>query len=479
MSVATPDNYTEEQLVGWLKSYLDFGEIVNDDFPAKGASSWYPYGYSVISNLLNTASYLISKIAKFEEIVLPSFVHGEDFMKECRHIKDFSKRVYWSPLYKEDDLHVFTPTIEAQLGSLYQRWLGQGKNLPFKFFTIRGVGRYETGKTIPLWKERNVWPFFEGLTAHRSKLDFQKTIKQQVVFMKRFFKALGIPVLIIERPKINRRLGEYSEKRIEAITITRDKRVVILANIYDLGEIFSKVYDIHYTSKSNKKYAQISAIGLSGRVLATMLVVNGDSQGFILSTSLAPIWVAILPVYDKIEIAEETGNLEVILKKRGISAKIFPATLSLGERRKKIAAMGIPFSIEYGPNELKSDILQIKLRNTPTTVKSRLKNLDKTLFRLSHFTQKSLHKHALGQFKAVNRIANSRKDLIKFTKSEFLTRASFCNEPDCHLKACKLTSVELIGRDYNSSLHNKSKCILCKNPASQTLYFGIKWKGEK
>jgi len=158
MKVGQLNNLTEEKLMEWLKSYLDFGEIVNDDFPSKGVSSWYPYGYALIKNILKLASNILIKNAGFQEIVLPSFVHGEDFMKECRHIKDFSEHVYWSPLYKEDDLHVVTPTIEAQLGSLYARWLRDSKALPYKYFTIRSVARYITGRTIPLRKNRDLWP---------------------------------------------------------------------------------------------------------------------------------------------------------------------------------------------------------------------------------------------------------------------------------------------------------------------------------
>jgi len=123
------ENPSEEELIEWLRSYLDFGEIVNDDFPAKGASSWYQYGYSLIKKILQLASSLIKNIG-FNEIVLPSFVHGEDFMKECRNIKDFSERVYWSPLYREDDLHVVTPTIEAQLALFIQNGYRAVKNSP-------------------------------------------------------------------------------------------------------------------------------------------------------------------------------------------------------------------------------------------------------------------------------------------------------------------------------------------------------------
>lgn len=473
------DNISEEELIDWLKFYLDFGEVVNDEFPAKGASSWYPYGYSLIKNLLHLASYLLIKKAGFEEIVLPSFVHGEDFMKECRNIKDFSERVYWSPLYKEDDLHVVTPTIEAQLGSLYEKWLHTGRKLPFKYFTIRGVGRYETGRTIPLWKERNVWPFFEGLTVHQKRADFIITIRQQVRFMETFFEELGIPVIIVERPKINPRLREYSEQRVEAITITKDKRVVILANIYDLGEIFSKVYDICYYVKNTKHYVLTSAIGLSGRVLATLLAVNGDKDGFILPPSLAPILVAIVPVYDKIALNKWGHKLKKYLLEQGLTSREFPATSTLGDRRKKIAAMGIPFSIEFGANEIKSSVVHIKQRGLPSVISTKIKELSDLISVQSKILEKTIKLKAIQQFSSLNQSAKSKTEFFSFAKDDLLTKASFCHESACWSEVSKQAAKEIIGRSYDTKPGSRTKCIICKDKAVQYLYFGVKWKGEK
>lgn len=472
-------NISEEALVERLKSYLDFGEIINDEFPAKGASSWYPYGYSLVEMILKIASSLLIKQAGFKEIVLPSFVHGEDFMKECKNIKDFSERVYWSPLCKENDLHVVTPTIEAQLGSLYEKWLKQNKKLPFKYFTIRGVGRYETGRTIPLWKERNVWPFFEGLTAHKEESDFRVTIQQQVDFMKIFFESLGIPVYIVERPKVCPRLQEYSEQRIEAITITQDRRVVILANVYNLGEIFSKVYDISYSIQKEKHYLLTSAIGLSGRVLATLLVINSDTNGFIIPPSIAPILVALVPIYDKVPLNNLTDKIKKLLLHEDISVKEFPATSSLGDRRKKILAMGIPFSIELGENERISLVVKIKQRGLTSMISTNLLKLPKVIKGRSEILEKTIHFKTKKQFSTLNQVAKTKKQFKKFTQDELLVKASFCDEPNCYLRAQKMINEEIVGSEYGTTPNKITKCIICGKRAKQNLFFGIKWKGEK
>lgn len=473
------ETMTEEALIERLKFYLNFGEIVNDEFPAKGASSWYPYGYCLMKKILEIASCLLVNKAGFEEIVLPSFVHGDDFMKECKSIKDFSERVYWSPLYRENDLHVVTPTIEAQLGSLYECWLKKGQRLPFKFFTVRGVGRYETGRTIPLWKERNVWPFFEGLTAHEQGKGFETVIRQQVDFMKSLFKSLGIPVYIIERPKISARLKEYSEQRIEAITVTPDKRVVILANVYNLGEIFSQVYNIFYSIKGTKHYVVTSAIGLSGRVLATLLVMNSDTGGFIIPPSLSPVLVSLVPIFDKPPLNIFTKKVKRLLLKEGISVKEFPATSSLGERRKKILAMGIPFLIELGENEKKSLVVRVKLRDGWPSVETVLSELPQVIKAESRKLEKRIKLTAQEQFLERNRTANSTDELKKFTRNELLVKAPFCNEPNCYLKTQKAVGKEIVGSEYKVKPGKEIKCIGCGKPAEQNLYFGIKWKGEK
>lgn len=473
-------NISEEELISWLKYYLNFGNIINDEFPSKGASSWYPYGYALISNILNLASHLLIKHAGYKEIILPSFVHGDDFMKECKNIKDFSERVYWSPLYEKNDLHVVTPTIEAQLGAMYTIWLKKrlGK-LPFRYFTIRSVGRYETGKTIPLWKERNVWPFFEGLTAHRSKSDFNNSIKKQVDFMKKFFSDIGIPVVIVERPKIHERLKEYSERRIEAITITKDKRIVILANIYDLGEIFSKVYDISYMDAGNKEYVLTSAIGLSGRVLAALLVITGDENGFILPPSTAPIKLAILPISMNSQIRKLINNIKNNMNKKGIRTEEFYSSKSLGERRTKVTAMGVPFILEIGKNEVDSLKLNVRIRGTNEIVASRINNLAFNIEKQEKRVEKLMKKKAQRNFNKLTKDAKTKSKFLDFLEDDLLTRAPFCDNANCYNHALSLCKKELIGRDYIARLDRTDKCIFCRDKAKQILYFGVKWKGEK
>jgi len=472
---------SEQELVNWLRYYLVAGQIVNEKYSSKGASSWYPYGYSIIKNILSIASDILVREAGFKEIVLPSFVHGEDFMKECSNIKDFSERVYWSPIYREDDLHVVTPTIEAQLGVIYEGWLREGKRLPYKYFTVRAVGRCETGRTIPLWKERNIWPFFEGLTADSSIKDFLKTIHDQVIFMKQFFKQLGIPILIVERPRIEKRLQEYSEKRIEAITITKDKRVVILANIYDLGEIFSKVYDIILKKKKlfPKSYALVSAIGFSGRVLAVLLSIYGDEKGFLMNPHISPIQVGIIPIYDSISIKNQAKKILIKLGKEGISSRIFSANSSFGERRKIVEAMGIPFILEVGTREIESGIYVIKTRSLIEPIKVNFDRLVPTLKKQSNFLNGKMSKKASDDFYALNKQPKDIKEFVNFTKNGYLTKISLCNKNNCLMRATSLSQVEVIGKDCGRSSKKNIKCIICAQKAKRYIYFGIKWKGEK
>ncbi|MCX6705220.1 MAG: His/Gly/Thr/Pro-type tRNA ligase C-terminal domain-containing protein [Candidatus Woesebacteria bacterium] len=299
--------------------------------------------------------------------------------------------------------------------------------------------------------------------------------------MKSFFAKLGIPILILERPRINKRLQEYSEKRIEAITMTKDRRVVILANIYDLGIIFSKVYGIFYNSKEDNKenYALTSAIGLSGRVLAVLLALNGDEKGFVLSPNIAPIKVAIIPISDKPPVNKMVRKITSELKKIMITSRVFFVTSSLSERRKKIQAMGVPFIIEVGERELKSSQISLKVRSDLNSVQTQIEKLGETVRDQHSVFSKYLESKAKNEFESLNRMANSKKEFLDLAKEEFLIKSLFCDNPGCYTKIIGYSKMEILGSAYGKFSEGKSKCLVCGKAATQTIYYGIKWKGEK
>lgn len=349
----------EHQL--WMDSLLRKARILEHNFPVKGESGWLPYGFSIAHDLIKIFESSFEKIG-FSEIGLPTFVKGEIFLEQCKQIKDFSGRVYWSSPFEKDDYHVVKPTIEAQISKLFGLWTGQGKELPYKYYTCRSVGRYETGRTIPLWKERNVWPFFEAHSAHHNNKDFLETINQEAEILKTVLTELNIPVFIIQRPKIGKRLKEYSERRVEAISITPYRGVTILSSIYDLGEIFSKVYEIK--SERGEYYPMVN-FAFSGRLLGTVFSVNCDQFGLKLPLCIAPFAARITTINSgSADQAKYATKIKNSLERNGITADTDFSDQSFKKRIDFTKRQGIPLIILIGKDEVIGRKVTILRRDT-------------------------------------------------------------------------------------------------------------------
>lgn len=469
------DNFKEEEFNSLLRGFLGKGEIVDDYYPIKGAATWYPYGLAIMENILAKAKNLLEK-ENFKEIIFPSFINGKEFLKECRVIKDFSERVYWSPVFKKNDYHVITPTIEAQICSL----LSEGHkeiSIPLRIYTIRNIGRYETGKTFPIWKERSVWPFFELFSVHKKRKELKEIIEKEVSFMKNFFKLIGIPVFIVTRPKISKRLKEYSEKRIEAISITPYNRVVVLANIYDLGNIFSKIYKLRQKSGS---YFQMSTLGFSARTLISAISFLANRKGLLVPLSIAPFIGEIILVQNK----EEVRNYAQVIKKKlarsGINLYLTGKTAgTFGMRKRKATIKGNPLLFIIGEKEVRNNTVYIESQLLSQPKRFSKNNLDKKIIEL--IKKMNINYDKLANFKLNSRLANSKnlKQLKELLKNDYLVTVPACQNKKCLVNLELETGAEIIGVPWNKKTLIGSKCVICNNKAYQNIIMGKKWKGEK
>jgi len=468
-------NFKEEEFNSLLRNFLKNGEIIDDRYPAKGASIWYPYGFAIMENILKKAKKLVEK-EKFKEIILPSFINGEEFLKECRAIKDFSERVYWSPVFRKSDYHVMAPTIEAQICSLLSE-NHKEISFPLYIYSIREIGRYETGKTFPVWKERSVWPFFELFSVHKKRGELKKTIEQEISFMENFFKLIGVPVLIVTRPKISKRLREYSEKRIEAVSITPYNRVVVLANIYDLGDIFSKVYQL---TESNGFYLQMSTLGFSGRTSISAISFLANKNGLIIPPSIAPFIGEIILVQNKNEVVNYAQIVKKELEKSDMRFCWSNQVIgTFGMRKRRATTKGIPLLIIIGEKERKEKIVRIESRLLPKPKEIPINNLTKEINNLVKKISYNYGRLATKRLGSLMVNSQNFKQLKKMLNNDYLVTVPACQNEKCLMSLELDTGTEIIGVPLDKKMLVGNKCIVCDERAYQNIIMGKKWKGEK
>ena len=279
----------------------------------KGVSFCSPHLSFLIDRFLKLSRRTFEK-RKYIFLQLPVFVRGEDFLEQCRKIKDFSTRVFWGDPLKKEDLHVFNSTVEAQISSLLvsnEELLREGK----KFLFIRQIGRYESGRTMPFWKERIISFFVEAQTLHITSNDLTKTINEMNEILAEIYGALQMQVFFIERFKENQRLKEYSARRLESVVMDPIGDFSILSSIYDLGDKFSRVYGL----KVEGKYPTMLNFAFSARLFLLMLMNHSDELGLLYPSILDQYGVQILVVDD---VGSFTKDLKKSLERQGIKYKI-------------------------------------------------------------------------------------------------------------------------------------------------------------
>ena len=87
---------------------------------------------------------------------------------------------------------------------------------------------------------------------------------------------------------------------IEALM--QDGKALQAGTSHFLGQNFAKAFDVKYLTKENKlEYVWATSWGVSTRLMGALIMAHSDDNGLVLPPKLAPIQVAIVPIYKKPE----------------------------------------------------------------------------------------------------------------------------------------------------------------------------------
>lgn len=462
----------DDKFETWLQNGLISSEIVDPSYPVSGASSWFPHGYHLANNVLNAAASELESIG-YGEIGLPSFVSIEHFRQQAENIKSFLDRVYLARPSGCEEPQVIKSTIEAQISPIFARWLEKGQSPPFRVYTRRSVGRYEMGKTSPLWKERLVWPFFEAHCATATGVETEIQRLDQATHA--FCHEVCMPVISVERLKTNRRLQEYANRRIEAITIMPSGFITILTSIYDLGDRFSRVYGV---GDRDLGYLNMVNFAFSGRLILAMIGHNFREDGPIYPPRVAPFQFAVIPIRgDDSEIHEFALSIYKLLSSAGYRGVLISGKESFRRRSRQASAFGVPLHLFVGHQEIETESVKIvspsdksvnfiSIQDLQIDLDKRLSDIQEQLLR-SNFSQSNARVVALETKEEVKEAITLKKTVTTW----------LCSDQAC-ISILTETGGEIIGR-LNQEPSSKIKCVICQQKPTQTILIGRKYRGEK
>ncbi|MBN1405105.1 MAG: proline--tRNA ligase [Candidatus Omnitrophica bacterium] len=143
------------------------------------------------------------------------------------------------------------------------------------------------------------------------------------------------------------------------------KRAIELGHVFKLGTKYTKALDALFLDKDGKEKPIIMGcygIGIN-RIIATVIETHNDKDGIIWPMSIAPYKVIVMPLKINDEkVMQAAEKIYNELKKQGISCLLDDRDISAGVKFKDADLIGIPIQAVIGPNTIKEDKIEVKMR---------------------------------------------------------------------------------------------------------------------
>ena len=469
----------EKNFSEWFDWVLREAEIYDyGRYPVKGMGIWMPYGFKIRQNVIQLIRKLLDETGH-EEVLFPILIPEDLLKKETEHIKGFENEVFWVTKGGSEDLDIklaLRPTSETAITYMESFWIKSYKQLPKKYYQIVSVFRYETKATRPMIRLREVSTFKEAHTIHETYEDAARQVEEAVSIYKKFFDELGIPYVISQRPDWDKFAG--AEYTIAFDTIMPDSRVLQIGTVHHLGQHFTKAFDFKIQKKDGSlDYPHQTSYGISDRVIAVLIAINGDDHGPVLHPSIAPIKVVVIPIPGKDEditnkvfnYAKEIGE---ILNAQGITTVVDDnKEITPGEKYYIWELKGVPLRIEIGPRELNENVVLIKRRDTfegKTVPKDKVVEEVKNLLEIMKADLKARASQLLrDRIKRAEDLEEAKKLL---EAKAGIVEVPWCGDNSCGLKLEEITNARVLGIPLDEKVDvSNMKCVVCKRQAKYML----------
>jgi len=463
------ENYSK-----WYSDIIKVAELAEGGL-FKGSMIIKPNGYAIWE--------IIQKILdeKFKEtgvknVYFPSLIPEKFLKKEAEHVKGFSPEVAvvtYAGGKRLKEALIIRPTSETVIYEAFSRWIQSHKDLPILINQWVNVIRWEMRPRLFLRTTEFLWQ--EGHTAHATEQEADKRAKMMLDVYKDFAENyMAIPVILGLKSETEKFSGAFRTYTIEAIM--QDGKALQLATSHNLGQNFSKVFNIEFVNKNNVvQHVWQTSWGLSTRTIGALIMVHSDDKGLILPPKLASLQVVIIPIWSNAEIKElvmkKANSIKTDFKgSRIISIKLDDRDIRPGEKYFEWEKKGIPLRIELGPKDIEKNSAILVRRDTGEKKSVSLKNLKKETYKILDEIQANLYKRAL-QFRN-NRIksVDNWKDFKDEIKNGNFVLAHWCGESEVEAKIKEETKATIRCIPFDKKTE-QGKCVYSGRPSNGRVLF--------
>jgi len=448
-----------------------------DYAPVKGCMIFREHSYAVWEKIQEIFNEKI-KATGHRNVYFPMFIPESFLKKEAEHFQGFVPEVAWVTIGGDRPLEerlAIRPTSETIMYATYAKWIRSWRDLPIKLNQWNSVVRWETEATKLFLRTREfLWQ--EGHTAHATKEEADREVMEILNAYKDVMESyLAIPVLTGMKTENEKFAGALYTTTLEALM--PDGKALQMGTSHQLGQNFSKVFDIKFLDKEEKeRYVWQTSWGFSTRVIGALVMVHSDNKGLVLPPKVAPIQVVIVPIpykdTDVKLILAKAREIYEKLQKHGVLAVLDDrAEYTPGWKFNEWELKGVPIRVEIGPRDVKQK--QVTLARRDTLEKNAIKEeqIVNAVTKLLEKIQKNLFNRAKKFLKENITTVKTYDEFKTVLKEEGgFIRACWCSSPTCEEKIKEETgaTIRLIPFEKEKTF---SKCTYCGQEAKEVVYF--------
>ncbi len=355
----------------WYQQVLKKAEMIEYCSDVSGCYVLRPWSYSIWERVQAALDIQFKKHG-VENAYFPMFVTKAALEKESSHIAGFKAEVAWVTRSGDQELQnpiAIRPTSETIMYPYYQKWIRSHRDLPLKLNQWSNIVRWEFKDPTPFIRTREfLWQ--EGHTAHATCADADKMVRDILdVYKNVYEELLAIPVIQGVKSEEEKFPGALYTTSVETL-IPANGRGVQAATSHNLGQNFSKIFDIYFESeKGDRELVWQTSWGFTTRSIGIMVLIHGDDKGMIIPPRVAPIQVVMVPIFysadEKDKLNAKLREIDAELQNAGIRTKTDDRTIYRpGWKFNYWELKGIPLRVEIGMKDYATSSVSVVRRDT-------------------------------------------------------------------------------------------------------------------
>jgi len=478
------ENYSQ-----WYNDLVIKADLAENS-AVRGCMVIKPYGYAIWEKI----QAILDK--KFKDtghsnVYFPIFIPKSFFSKEASHVEGFAKecavvthyRLKNSPDGKgivvdedaklEEEL-IIRPTSETIIWDTYRNWIKSYRDLPVLYNQWANVVRWEMRTRLFLRTAEFLWQ--EGHTAHATKEEAVKEAETMLGVYADFAENwMAIPVLKGVKSPGERFAGAVETYAIEALM--QDGKALQAGTSHFLGQNFAKAFDVKYLTRENQlEYVWATSWGVSTRLMGALVMAHSDDNGLVLPPKLAPIQVAIVPVFKNEEqlnlISSVVNPVKKALENRGITVKYDDRdTHKPGWKFAEYEFKGVPLRITIGPRDVENKTVEIARRDTLEKETLQITDIEEKVVNLLDQIQKNLYDRALSFREQNTYTVNTWDEFVDTIENKggfVLAHWDGTTETEDKIKEATKATIRVIPLN---NVKESGRCVFSGKPSEQRVVF--------